>query len=253
MWSPQSSGYPYSIITVPYVKCMDGDNDIMLADLVSTNGLLSNTSAADADQLIVLTTNDVGTLRYCYYWLQSGAGWIGIDSNVKHPDGSTSQFTPPVASEFSVARGKGFWLKRASGSTADVYVKGEVSISNPSTKIVNGLNLVGYGTAEAFELNRTSSPFNFTGVDGGDGNTANSDEIIVVGSDGSLSYYYYFDCPTTSNWTSLPNYDDYEALDGKWITEGYAVADVIIPAGKGFWYRRLDGGEFDFEPDGSNQ
>ncbi|MDA3926680.1 MAG: hypothetical protein PF904_18495 [Kiritimatiellae bacterium] len=229
------------IITVPYVACLNSDNAIFLADLVSTNGLKADASdPALADQLIVMTYNSgLDKLVYYYYWLNNGAGWTAIETTLVE-DGSTTVITPPAASAFEVARGLGFWLKRANGSTADVYVKGELSDANPSTGIVDGLNLVGYGSAGSMNLTNVI----WTGADGGNGLTTTSDKIIVVEDDGSLSYYYYF---TNPDWPGA-----YIDLDGMWITEAYEVADVTIPAGQGFWYLRRNGGNFNFEPDGSN-
>jgi hypothetical protein len=236
---PASAG-DNSIITVPYVACLDNDGDVMLADLVSTNGLVAHADTPGAaDQLIVLTTNSLGVLRYGYYWLDSDVGWVNITTSVKQPNGPDEAFDPGPAADFPISRGKGFWLKRVASSTADVYVKGESSASNPSTAIVDGLNLVGYGTAAEMTLNSVS----WTGADGGNGLTTTSDKIIVVESDGSLSYYYYFIDP---GWGGA-----YAALSGNWINEDYTVANVTVPAGKGFWYLRRDGGTFNFQPDGN--
>jgi len=230
------------IITVPYVACMAVDGAVALADLVSINGLVSHASdPAAADQLVVMV--DVsGNLRYYYYWLQSEIGWTGIDTEVKHPDGTTSVVTPPAASAFEVARGLGFWLKRVAGSANAVYVKGEVSTSNPSTAIAAGLNLVGYGSAAALDLNAVS----WTGAYGNStsGNTAHSDKIIVINADGTMQNYYYFVCP--AGWP--PAYQD---LSNKWIDQNYAVASVPVPAGQGFWYLRRGTGSFNFQPDGN--
>lgn len=231
------TGHDNTILTVPYVACMDNDGDITLADLVSTNGLVAAGDAGSADQLIVMVEDN--GLKYYYYWLQTGAGWTAITTSVKHPDGSEDPVSPPAADALDVARGKGFWLKRVATSSSDVFVKGEVSVSNPSTGVANGLNLIGYGSAAAMDLN--DGGINWTGADGGNGNTATSDKIIVVESDGSLSYYYYFVDP---GWGGA-----YAALSGKWIKSDYTVADVTIPAGQGFWYLRRDGGTFNFQPD----
>lgn len=226
------------IITVPYVACMGDNGAIFLSDLVSINGLVSHASdPAQADQLIVMV-NDNGLLYY-YYWLQTAVGWTAVTTEVTHPNGSKSSVTPPAATEFAVARGKGFWLKRVDTSTNDVYVKGEVSGSGPSTPIAPGLNLIGYGTAAELTLNTA----NWSGANGGTGNTKSSDKIIVVGSDGTLSTYYFFTCP--AGWDGA-----YQALNNKWINENYTIANVTVPAGQGFWYLRRGENSFDFVPDG---
>ena len=236
------------IITVPYVACLDSNDPIFLADLVSTNGLVSAALAGDADQLIVMT--DVsGTLYYYYYWLQAGAGWTAITTEVKHPDGSSSTVTPTVATAFEINRGLGFWLKRVAASSNDVYVKGEVSTSNPSTEVAEGLNLVGYGTAASLELNdgaiNWTNAVGVAGAYGGTGNTATSDKIIIVNGDGTMQNYYYFTKPAGAEW------DAYASLDGKWIDESYVEATATVTAGQGFWYLRRGTGSFDFQPDGS--
>jgi serine/threonine protein kinase len=230
------------IITVPYVACLDSNNPVSLEDLVSTNGLVAHASdPALADQVIVMTESG-GNLYYYYYWLKAGDGWTAITTEVKHPDGSTSSVTPPAASAFDIARGLGFWLKRVASSSSDIYVKGEISSSNPSTSIAEGLNLIGYGTAAALELN--SASISWTGAYGGTGNTATSDKIIIINSDGTMQNYYYFTCP--AGWSAA-----YQALDGKWIDESYVEATATVSAGQGFWYLRRGTGSFNFQPDGS--
>jgi hypothetical protein len=80
---------------------------------------------------------------------------------------------------------------------------------------------VGYGAVEAFALN--GSGVNWTGAYGDTvtGNTANSDKILVSNGSGGYTEYFFFKKPT--GWPSA-----YDALDGKWITKNYAVADVTV-------------------------
>jgi len=231
------------IITVPFVACLDNDSAVFLADLVSTNGLVAHASdPASADQLIVMTFNSgLGKLVYYYYWLDNAAGWTAIETTLVE-DGSTTVITPPAAGAFDVARGLGFWLKRVATSENDVYVKGEVSGSNPSTAIVEGLNLIGYGTAAELNLNAVS----WTGAFGNSttGNTADSDKIIVINSDGSMQEYFFFECP--AGWPQA-----YLDLDGMWVKSNYTLPSVNVTAGQGFWYLRRGTGSFDFKPDGN--
>ncbi|MFO7936567.1 MAG: hypothetical protein R6V06_03055 [Kiritimatiellia bacterium] len=230
------NGNDTSILAVPYVSCLNNDGDIMLADLISTNGLAGHsTDPTQADQLIVLI--DDNGLKYYYYYLDLEDGWTGIETAMKQPDGSEVVVTPTAAASLPVSRGEGFWLKRVETSSNPLYVQGEVSASNPSTSIVDGLNLVGYGSGEAMGLNSVD----WTGADGGNGLLQNSDKIIVVEADGSLSYYYYFTNPGTG-WEAYP-------AGSSWVKDDYTQADINIPAGQGFWYLRRDGGSFNFQPD----
>lgn len=230
-----------SIITVPFEACM-GEGAGKLADMVSTNGLTSHASDPDgADQLVVLTLDSEDQVYY-YYWYKTGDGWTPITTDKLMPDGSEVAKNPPAASAFSVSRGLGFWIKRKASENATVYLKGQVTEAAQSTAIAPGLNLVGYGAVEAFALN--GSGVNWTGAYGDTvtGNTANSDKILVSNGSGGYTEYFFFKKPT--GWPSA-----YDALDGKWITKNYAVADVTVPAGKGFWYLRRGAGSFNFQPD----
>jgi hypothetical protein len=237
-----AAGTTNTIITVPFEACL-GSGAGKLADLVATNGLTS--AAADpaaADQLVVLTTN-ANEWVYYYYWLQSGQGWTAITTEKLMPGGTNATVNPPAATDFPIARGLGFWVKRASAGATTLYVKGQVSSAKQSTEIRTGLNLVGYGTVQAFTLN--GSGIDWTGAYGGTGNTSTSDKILVMNGGGSFSEYFYFTKP--SGWG-----DAYTALNGKWITKNYELATATITAGQGFWYLRRGTETFTFKPDGSN-
>ena len=230
-----------TIVTVPFEACLGSGASGMLSDLVATNGLASSASdPAAADQLVVLTTNGAEQVYY-YYWLQTGAGWTAITTEKLMPDGSSQSVTPAAASAFPVARGLGFWVKRLNAASTTLYVKGQVSAVKQSTAIQTGLNLVGYGTVQAFTLN--GSGIDWTGAYGGTGNTSTSDKILVMNGDGSFSEYFFFTKPV--GWS-----ESYDALNGKWITKNYTLATATIPAGQGFWYLRRGAGTFTFKPDG---
>ena len=213
----------------------------MLSDLVATNGLTGHaTDKAQADQLVVLTTNTTAELIYYYYWLQNEVGWSVITTEQLMPDGSRKTLTPPVASVFPVARGKAFWVKRVAGTENTVYIKGQVATAKQSTPIAKGLNLVGVGSGESVSLNNDN--LSWSGAYGGTGNITTSDKIIVCNSNGTFTHYYYYNPPES------PEFSD---LAGKWVTSGGAVADVNLNAGKGFWYLRQSGQiGFNLKPDG---
>ncbi len=233
-------GIGSTIITVPFEACLGSGAAGMLSDLVATNGLTSAGDPAAADQLVVLTTSGPSQVYY-YYWYQTGIGWTKITTEKIMPDGSLQTLTPPEANAFAIARGLGFWIKRSAVSATPVYVKGQISSAHQTTAINPGLNLVGYASLSDFTLN--DSGIDWTGAYGGTGNTKTSDKILVVNTDGTFTEYFYFVKP--DGWAA-----GYSALDHKWITSGYTLANVTIPAGQGFWYLRRGTGSFPFHLDG---
>lgn len=233
-----------TIVTVPFEACLGTGSAGMLADMVATNGLTSDAAnAASADQLVVLTTNGA-SLVYYYYWLKTGDGWTEITTEQIMPDGGTATLTPPAATNFPVARGLGFWIKRVAGSGSDLYLKGQVSSAKQSTLVNPGLNLVGYGSVETFSLN--GSGIDWTGASGTNGISATTDRILVCNGDGTFTAYYYF----VKREGSSSYYDQFA---NKWVestSTGPALATNSIPAGQGFWYHRRSSGSFTFRPDG---
>ncbi|HPB12170.1 MAG TPA: hypothetical protein PLT74_12970, partial [Kiritimatiellia bacterium] len=164
--------------------------------------------------------------------------WTAITTEQIMPDGSKKTLTPPAASAFDVARGQGFWIKRAAGSGSTVYVQGQVSETKQATAIGEGLNLISYAALESFDLNA----INWTGAAGASGISASTDRILVSKGDGSYytTYHYYTGGSKTE-------------FNGKWVstTGTIALPAANIPAGQGFWYLRRSGnGAFTFKPDG---
>jgi len=164
-----------TIIAVPFEACMQAGVSGKLGDLVSTYGLTGHSSdAALADQLVVLTV-DGGSPAYYYYYNDAEDGWTAITTEQIMPDGSKKTLTPPAASAFDVARGQGFWIKRAAGSGSTVYVQGQVSETKQATAIGEGLNLISYAALESFDLNA----IDWSGAAGASGISASTDRILV--------------------------------------------------------------------------
>ena len=231
-----------SIVTVPFEACLGSGAAGMLADLVATNGLTANASAASADQLVVLTTNGTG-LVYYYYWLNSD-GWNKIISEQIMPDGSKATLTPPEATDLPVARGLGFWIKRVAGATSSMYVKGQVSSKNQSTVIEAGLNLVGIASLEDITLN--GSGIDWSGANGANGISSTTDKILVCNGDGTFTTYFYYVKRDGAS-------SKYDQFTNKWVestSTGPVLPSRTISAGQGFWYYRRGAGSFEFHPDG---
>ena len=233
-----------TIITVPFEQCFGQGWSGALNDLVATNGLTSHASdPAQADQLVVLTTNETG-LVYYYYYCRTGQGWIAITTEQIMPDGSTQTLSPPAANDFFVARGLGFWIKRVASAGSTVYVKGQVATAKQATDIQPGLNLVGYSALAPFTLN--GSGIDWTGANGANGISSETDKILVCNGDGSFSTYYYFIKRAGSS-------SYYDQFTNQWVestSTGPALPSRTLSAGQGFWYHRRGAGSFEFHPDG---
>lgn len=231
-----------TIITVPFEACLGAGASGTLADLVATNGLTSSASEPEnADQLVVLTTNGTD-LVYYYYWLETGAGWTPADTTILLTNGASVAITPPAASEFELARGLGFWIKRVSGSEGAVYLKGEVAEGKQATLINEGLNLVGIANTESFTLN--DSGIDWTGAYGTNA-TSSADKIIVCKSDGTFTQYYFYQREGATGY--------YAQFTNKWVestSTGPSLPSETIQAGQGFWYYRRGANAFIFRPDG---
>lgn len=224
-----SSGTNVSIITVPFEQCLGSGSAGMLSDLVSTNGLISHSSdPAQADQLVVLTTNTSGQAIYYYYWLSTGAGWM---TNVtKLIGGTQTNIASPAASAFPVARGIGFWIKRpgSAGGAVNLYMKGQIPVASQPITLKPGLTLLGLGALVGKDLN--DAGISWGSRYGGDG-LEGMDSVIVVGADGTSFNTYLYDSGT-----------------GKWITEDGDPASVTIQPGCGFWYFRGGSTNLSFTP-----
>ena len=229
-----------TIITVPFEACFPSGATGNLADLVATNGLTANANAALADQLVVLTTYGPD-LVYYYYYHQPGAGWTGIETQQIMPDGTTKRtLTPPAATDFQIARGLGFWLKRVAGATSSVYLQGQVSSAKQATAISPGLNLIGCAALSSFTLN--ASGIDWTGAHGSNGISSVTDKILVNNGDGTLSTYFYY-VKAGGN----------AELMNKWVEStptGPVLPNKTILAGQGFWYYRRGPGSFTLYPNG---
>ena len=237
-----AQGGENTIITVPFESCLENGAAGMLNDLVATCGLTAHaTDPAQADQLIVLTTNGT-TQVYYYYYNDTEDGWTAITSSMLMPDGSSQALTPPAATNFPLARGLGFWVKRVASVDTNLYVKGQVSAAKQATEVAQGLNLIGYGALQSFDINSV----NWTGAYGANGISNTTDRIMVGNGDGTYTTYFYYVKKVGSS-------SYYDQFTNKWVKStatGPALPTANVPAGQGFWFHRRGTGAFTFRPDG---
>jgi hypothetical protein len=223
-------GASQKILSVPFEACLVGGAG-MLSDVISTNGMKADSNPADADQIVVLTTNASGLAVYYYYWNKTGTGWE-TNHTVRLGGGDTNVI-PVVASNYPVARGLGFWLKRPAGATGtNLYIKGQIPTSSVPVTVMGGTNLtlIGLGALAVTNLNQVADATWAGRYYGGAGNM---DKLLVVtNANGSYIQYIYL---SSSN---------------KWIDVDQVTGEpqVAIQPGEGFWYLRRGANDLEFKP-----
>jgi hypothetical protein len=224
-------GPSQKILSVPFEACLVGGAG-MLSDVISTNGMKSAASnPADADQIVVLTTNAVGSPAYYYYWHKTGTGWE-TNHTVRLGGGETSNI-PVVASNYPVARGLGFWLKRPSGATGTtLYMKGQIPTSSVPVTVIGGTNftLIGLGALGPVDIN--TNAVTWTGRY--DGGVWGQDQVRIVTNFATAS-------------APLEEYT-FWTPDNLWLTTAGTTNAVTINPGDGFWYLRRGGEDATFTP-----
>jgi hypothetical protein len=224
-------GEAQKILSVPFEACLVGGAG-MLSDVISTNGMKSAENPADADQIVVLTTNASGLAVYYYYWHKTGTGW---ETNLTvRLGGGPTNVTPVVASNYPIARGLGFWLKRPSGATGtNLYMKGQIATNSVPIMLDGGTNftLIGLGALTTTNLNQVAATNWGARYDGG--GAGNMDKLLVV-TNANGSYIQYI----------------YKASSNKWVdvNQGDGEPQVAIQPGEGFWYQRRGASDLEFTP-----
>jgi hypothetical protein len=221
------------VLSVPFEACLGSGAAGVLSDLVSTNGMKSASTPADADQLVVLTTNAAGQAVYYYYWHKTGIGWE-TNNTVRLGTGVPQEEKPEAATNFRVARGLGFWLKRASGASGDkLYVKGQIATTSVPIMLDGGTNftLIGLGALTTTNLNQVAAANWGSRYDGG--GAGNMDKLLVV-TNANGSYIQYIYLSSANKWV------DTDRVDGE--------PQVAIQPGEGFWYQRRATSDLEFKP-----
>jgi hypothetical protein len=222
------------ILSVPFEKPLGttpGQAGV-LSELIATNGLKGAAEADFADQIVVLTqtnVNSVLTNVYYYYWYKTDVGWTPHQTKVL--GGPVEEtITPPAANAFALARGKGFWLVRASGALGTkLYVTGQIPTSSAAVALPgnNAFTLIGFGALDDRDINNTG----VTWASRYDGGALGQDQLRIVSDAGVMSTYTYWG-----------------ATDNQWLTPAGTTNLVTIKPGEGFWYLRRDPSDTTFTP-----
>jgi len=217
------------ILSVPFEKPLgDPGQAGVLSELIATNDLKGAATAADADQIVVLTTNELGEAIYYYYWYKLDVGWE-TNKTIKLGGSSPEEIIPPPANVFALERGKGFWLVRAAGaSSTKLYVTGQIPESSAAVDL-RGTNftLIGFGALDNRDINDTG----VTWTGRYDGGALGQDQLRIVSDAGVMSTYTYWGAP-----------------DYLWLTPAGTTNLVTIKPGEGFWYLRRDASATTFTP-----
>lgn len=243
-----------TILAAPYVNFTNAEEALPITKLVSVTGLTAGNDAETADMLVVYTPSNEPSLKYGtyrYYWLKKednngnngkSPSWKPLRTIIACVD-TNPAVAPDNLSEVPVSQGTGFWIEKRNG-TSEVIVKGRV-YTNQTTVISNGLNLIGTGYPTPFDLNNS-------GQDWASLSSISNDEILVANEVGS---------PSSQT-------DSYRYRNGKWMkrkivkkqigtTSLYYTTEEFeelekgknpISDGVGFWYRRVEGEPFTFNP-----
>jgi hypothetical protein len=217
-----------TIIGVPFEQCLGAGVSGMLSDLVSTNNLVHSGTPAAADQLVVLTTNGTGRVYY-YYWLKTGMGWETNATYKLNGDVEVGVYPPP-ATNFPVARGLGFWLKRPAAAAVDVYVKGQVPTNSVAVMLAGNTNLTLISLGNVTNLGLNAENINWGTRYAGVGVTHKGQDKLMVITNGNGAYVTYY-------------------FSGvKWVDQLGADPTVMIQPGQGFWYLRRGSSDLTFTP-----
>lgn len=221
----------HTALAVPFVSCTN--TTIPITELVATDNLTGNATAASADQLIVF---DSAATNYYYYYLNGSKVWTAMNTIKAGVPGSVVVETAPAPETLTLSKGFSFWLKKQAATT-NVFLQGQVDASAQSTTIGAGFNLVGSSYPASLNLNATTMTWSsITGI--------GLDEVFVAGADGVYSKLVWKTdawkkAYVTTNWN--------EVLQDFVATTTWSNAPAI-PEGAGFWYNRKGSGTFNFNP-----
>jgi len=208
------------ILSVPFEKPLGSPGEAgVLSELIATNDLKGAAVAADADQIVVLTTNAQGEAIYYYYWYKLGVGWE-TNKTIKLGDTNVVDIVPDPANAFALARGLGFWLVRASGATGTkLYITGQIPTNSAAVNLAgnNKFTLIGLGALDDRDINDAG----VTWTDRYDGAHLGQDSLRIVSDAGVMSTYTFWGDP-----------------DNLSLTTAGTTNEVTIKPGEGFWYLR---------------
>lgn len=197
------------VIAVPWVAVGDGTLSVTVSNLLNTASLASGDELYAYDD-----TNN----KYAK-WTWNGTTWNDPTTFVNGDKVSAAK-----ADVVTLARGKGFILKRNSATeAASYYISGQYSGAATNVTItaasngVYGWTLIAPPTAAEFDIN---NGITWTG-------NIHSNDVIIVG----LGTQYTRNDANTA-------WQKYSGLNATTHFKEYTTTGVTIPAGRGAWYRR---------------
>ena len=210
------------IISVPWVDCEIGN--VYVSNVVKTTGL------TNGDYLIL--TKRVGTTTSYYSWILTGGVWQSMV--LSSTDLAETGLASTSASNERIGRGNALMLHRQHPENGPVYLFGRYDASGTATATLESSSsgvvttlIAPPGTdGTSFDLTNLSSKFTSGGL-------ATGDTVVF----GSKTYSYNTSGKFPGQWTKKEKTQSSTGIgfaQVKLVNEG----DVVIEAGRGFWYQR---------------
>lgn len=204
----------WNLVSLPVVPVGDTSLDSLIgAQLYGTD----NSASAD-----MITVWDANSSQYVNSWFCAGEclGWGEPWANHWLSSGYSASTTELEA-------GMGFWIQNRTGATETFSVFGAISTVAVETPVASGWNMLGSSFPQARSLDQLGLPAY------GTNDPLTSNEIQYWNADTQTYESAWFcNCPEWAEWHN------------KWLDSSFAVVNIVIEPGTGFWYNNRVNGPF---------
>jgi hypothetical protein len=157
-----------------------------LADLFGADnsaGLTSGGDATSSDKVYVMSQDGAGQYQI-YYYQTDLLGFLGGDGWRLNGDASTD------ASNVTIMPDQGIIIARSTAGDLPIVVSGSVNVNDHYNALPSGFSLVSYPYPVDVTLDDSGIYSATNGYTSG-GDSASSDLVYVLGSNGQFTTYYY--------------------------------------------------------------
>ncbi|MCB0036707.1 MAG: hypothetical protein KDE51_21895, partial [Anaerolineales bacterium] len=204
----------WNLVSLPVVPVGDTSLDSLIGTQLNGTG-----SAASADMITVWNAD---SSQYVNSWFCAGecTAW-------GEPWANHWLLNDYSSSTIELDAGMGFWVQNRTGETELFSVFGAISTAAVETPVAAGWNMLGSSFPQARSLDQLGFQAN------GTNDPLTSNEIRYWNADTQTYETAWFcNCPEWAEWHN------------KWLDSSFAVVDITIEPGTGFWYNNRVGGAF---------